>query len=231
MKLTKDPKWLPWSVLGLGCVGGALRFLLYRVAMDEKGLLMTFHPVELILWVLAAAAVALAVLFTGNDPRKRRDDQLEALGQVMAAVGIAISAAGGFKAGAGILGLVHTVFGLAAAVLLCFGAILRWQSKPEPIFCAGVACIFFALHLVVRYRGWSAYPQIQDYLFPLAGALSAMFFSYLRCDSAKWKLRRMVGLVGTFCCLAAICRSLDPALYLGAGLWMVTNLHAQGETV
>ena len=231
MKLTKDPKWLPWSVLGLGCAGCALRFLLYRIAVDEKGLLVPMHPVELILWVLAAAAVALAVLFTGNDPKKRRDDQLEALGQVMAAVGIAISVVGGFRAGAGILDLAHGVLGLAAAVLLCFGAILRWQSKPEPIICAGVACIFFALHLVVRYRGWSNHPQAQDYIFPLAGALAAMFFSYLRCDSAKWKLRRVVGLAGTFCCLAAIPKTVDPALYLGAGLWMITNLHAQGEAV
>ena len=49
MKLTKDPKWLPWSVLGLSCAGGALRFLLYRTAVDEKGLLMTMHPLALIL--------------------------------------------------------------------------------------------------------------------------------------------------------------------------------------
>lgn len=231
MKLTKDPKWLPWSMLGLGCAGCALRFLLYRNAVDDKGLLVPMHPLALILWVLAAAAVALAVLFTGNDPKKRRDDQLEALGQVMAAVGIAISAAGGLKAGAGILDLVHSVFGLATAVLLCFGAILRWQSKPEPMFCAGVSCMFFAVHLVCRYRGWSMHPQIQDYLFPVAASLAAMFFGYLRCDGAKWKIRRMVGLVGTFFCLTAICRSLDPALYLGAGLWMITNLHAQGEAV
>ena len=60
MKLTKDPKWLPWSVLALGCVGGALRFLLYRVAVDEKGLLIPMHPVELILWALTAASVCLA---------------------------------------------------------------------------------------------------------------------------------------------------------------------------
>ena len=231
MKLTKDPKWLPWSVLGLSCAGGALRFLLYRVAVDEKGLLTAFHPVELLLWLLAAATVVLAVLFTGKDPKKRRDDQLEALGQIMAAVGIAISAAGGFKAGAGILDLVHMVFGLAAAVLLCYGAILRWQTKPEPIFCAGITCVFFALHLVCRYRGWSAQPQLQDYLFPLAGAICTMFFCYLRCDSAKWKIRRVVGLVGTFCCITAICKTQDPALYLGAGLWMITNLHAQGEAV
>lgn len=231
MKLTKDPKWLPWSVLALGCVGGALRFLLYRVAVDEKGLLIPMHPVELILWALTAASVCLAVLFTGSDPKKRRDDQLEALGQVMAAVGIAITAAGGFRAGAGVLDLVHMFFGLAAAVLLCFGAILRWQAKPEPIFCAGVTCVFFALHLVWRYRGWSAQPQLQDYFFPLTGAVLAMFFAYLRCDSAKWKFRRAVGLLGTFCCVVAICKTLDPALYLGAGLWMITNLHAQGEPV
>ena len=92
-------------------------------------------------------------------------------------------------------------------------------------------CVFFALHLVCRYQGWSSQPQLQDYFFPLAGAVSTMLFCYLRCDSAKWKLRRVVGLVGTFCCLTAICKTQDPALYLGAGLWMITNLHAQGEAV
>ena len=231
MKLRKDPKWLPWLVLGLGCLGGGMRFLLYRLAVDEKGLLVTGHPLALGLWALTAVTLVLALLFTGREPKRRRDEQLEALGQVMAAVGTAISAAGGFKPGAGVLELVHMVFGLAAAVLLCYGAILRWQSKSEPIFCAGVACVFFALHLVCRYRGWSAYPQVQDYFFPLAGAICAMFFSYLRCDGAKWKLRRVVGLLGTFCCLAAVCKTRDPALYLGAGLWMITNLHAQGEAV
>ena len=129
------------------------------------------------------------------------------------------------------LDLVHMVLGLAATVALLFGAILRWQSKPEPIFCAAVSCLFFALHLVCRYRGWSAHPQVQDYFFPLMGAICAMFFSYLRCESGKLKLRRVIGLTGVFCCISAICKTMDPALYLGAGLWMVTNLHAPGEPV
>lgn len=231
MKLKKDPKWLPWVVLGLGCVAGALRFLLYRTAVDEKGLLVSGHPLELILWGLALAALVLALAFTGKEPKRVRDEQLEALGQFMAAVGIAITAAGGFRAHGGVLDLVHMVMGLAAAVALLFGAILRWQSKPEPIFCAAVSCVFFALHLVCRYQGWSAHPQVQDYFFPLVGAICAMFFSYLRCESAKLKLRRVIGLVGVFCCVSAICKTQDPALYLGAGLWMVTNLHAPGEPV
>lgn len=231
MKLTKDPKWLPWVTLGLGCVGGALRFWLYRSAVDEKGLLVSWHPLELVLWALALLVLTLALVFTGKELKRRRDEQLEALGQVMCAVGIAISAAGGFRAGAGTLDLVHMALGLAAAVSLCYGAILRWQGKPEPIFCAAMSCVFFALHLVCRYREWSAHPQVQDYFFPLAGSVCAMIFGYLRCESGKPKLRRVVGLVGTFCCMCAICKTLDPAMYLGGALWMITNLHAPGEPV
>lgn len=231
MKLTKDPKWLPWAVLALGCAGGGLRFLLYRSGVDEKGLLVQWHPLELVLWGMTALTVVLALLLTSKEPKRHRDEQLEALGQVMAAVGIVISAAGGFRAGAGTLDLVHMALGLGAAVALCFGAILRWQGKPEPIFCAAACCVFFALHLVCRYRGWSSHPQVQDYFFPLAGAICAMVFSYLRCEAAKLKLRRVVGLVGAFCCLSAICKTLDPAMYLGCALWMVTNLHAPGENL
>lgn len=231
MKIQKNPKWLPWVVLGLGCAAGALRFLLYRTGVDEKGLLISHNPLEYVLWGLTAVTLVLALVFTGKEPRQTRDEQLEALGQFMAAVGIAITAAGGFRAGAGVLDLVHMVLGLAATMALLFGAILRWQSKPEPIFCAAVSCLFFALHLVCRYRGWSAHPQVQDYFFPLMGAICAMFFSYLRCESGKLKLRRVIGLAGAFCCISAICKTMDPALYLGAGLWMVTNLHAPGEPV
>lgn len=231
MKIQKNPKWLPWVVLGLGCAAGALRFLLYRTGVDEKGLLISHNPLEYVLWGLTAVTLVLALVFTGKEPRWARDEQLEALGQFMAAVGIAITAAGGFRAGAGVLDLVHMVLGLTATVALLFGAILRWQSKPEHIFCAAVSCLFFALHLVCRYRGWSAHPQVQDYFFPLMGAICAMFFSYLRCESGKLKLRRVIGLAGAFCCISAICKTMDPALYLGAGLWMVTNLHAPGEPV
>ena len=120
---------------------------------------------------------------------------------------------------------------IAAAVSLLYGTILRWQSKPEPIFCAAVSCVFFALHLVCRYRSWSAHPQVQDYFFPLMGAVCAMVFSYLRCESGKMKLRRVIGLMGVFCCVSAICKTQDPALYLGGALWMAANLHAPGEPV
>lgn len=231
MKLKKDPKWLPWVVLGLGCVAGALRFLLYRTGVDEKGLLVSWHPLELTLWGLLLVTLVLALAFTGKEPKRRRDEQLEALGQFMAAVGIAITAAGGFRKGAGMLDLIHMAAGIAAAVSLLYGAILRWQSKPEPIFCAAVSCVFFALHLVCRYRSWSAHPQVQDYFFPLMGAVCAMIFSYLRCESGKMKLRRVIGLLGAFCCVSAICKTQDPALYLGGALWMAANLHAPGEPV
>lgn len=229
MKLTKDPKWLPWVTLALGCAAGALRFLMYRTAVDGKGLLVPWSPLELTLWAAALIVLVLVLVFTGKEPRLRRDEQLEAMGQLMAAVGIAITAAGGFRENAGVLDLSHMLLGLAAAVVLCFGAILRWQSKPEPMVCGVLGCVFFALHLVNRYRSWSAHPQVQDYFFPLFGAICSMFFCYLRCEAGKLKLRRVVGLLGCFCCAAAIGKTQDPALYLGCALWLVTNLHAPGE--
>lgn len=231
MKLTKDPKWLPWTILAMGCAAGALRFGLYRLAVDEKGLLIPWHPLELALWALALAVPVLALVFTGREPKLRRDDQLEALGQVMAAVGIAITAAGSLRGGITKLELATAAVGFAAAVALCYGAIVRWQGRPEPILCAALGCVFFALQLICRYRGWSSHPQLQDYFFPLAGSVFTMLFSYLRCESGKWKLRRVAGLTGTFCCLAAISKAPDPALYLGSALWMITNLHAPGEPV
>ena len=56
-------------VLGLAALG--LRLALYRVGVDEKGLLTPGHPLEIGAWIVTAAAAALAVL-PGKEPPENR---------------------------------------------------------------------------------------------------------------------------------------------------------------
>ena len=114
---------------------------------------------------------------------------------------------------------------------LAWGAAARLQSKKPHVLCYGAACLFFALNAVCRYRGWVSHPQFQDYLFPLLGALTMMVFAYLRCVPEKIRLRRLVGLIGGFLCLAALAKTDFLPMYFGCGLWMLTNADAPGEPV
>jgi len=53
---------LPAVAVELGFIGLALRRLLYIFAVDDKGLLITRHPLAVALWLLTALAAAMFAL-------------------------------------------------------------------------------------------------------------------------------------------------------------------------
>lgn len=217
--------------LAAGIAGVLLRLGIYARAVDEKGLLIPDHPLQIALWVLAAAVGALAVLAPEKGPREDRDFRLEALGELLAGAGLALSVPTGLPHAATALDGVRLVLCLAAAGGLALSGIRRIKGGSGHILCYAPACLFFALYLVSRYRGWSSHPQLQDWFFPVLGVIFSMLFAYLRCEPEKYRLRRTVALAGTFACFAAMAAAQDPTLFLGAGIWMATNLHAPGEVL
>ena len=229
MKLRKNPAFFAGVMLVLGLAALALRMALYRTCVDEKGLLIPGTSLELTVWAVTGAACIWAAC-SGGEPRQRLL-RLEALGELLAAVGIALALPEGLRLAVTMLDKVRLGLSLAAAVGLAWGAAARLQSKKPHVLCYGAACLFFALNAVCRYRGWVSHPQFQDYLFPLLGALTMMVFAYLRCVPEKIRLRRLVGLIGGFLCLAALAKTDFLPMYFGCGLWMLTNTDAPGEPV
>lgn len=218
-------------VLAMSLLAFALRYGLYTFGLDEKGLLIAAHPMQLCLWALTAVAVALAVLLTEEEAAQNRDSRLEALGEFLAAVGIALALLTRIPGSATVLdGLLLALCVLAAAGL-GYGLILRRMGRPMSILSCAAPCLFFAVYMVCNYRVWSARPQLQDWFFPAMGAMTAMIFAYLRCVPGRFRLRRITGLLGCFACFAALGSCADPTVYLGAGLWMITNLHAPGDAL
>ena len=67
MKLRKNPAVLPCLALLLGLVALGLRLALYRVGVDEKGLLTPGSPLEIGVWIVTAGAAAVA-LAAGKEP-------------------------------------------------------------------------------------------------------------------------------------------------------------------
>lgn len=228
MKLQKNPAVLPglMLLLGLGALG--LRLALYRVGVDEKGLLTPGSPLEIGVWIATAAAIALAVL-SGGEPAEKRNTRLEALGELLAALGILLALPEGIRTLSNTLEALRLALAIVSCAGLGYGAFQRLRGRGPSVLCYGLPCLFFALHVVCSYRGWVSHPQLQDYLFPLLGAISMMAFAYLRCVPEKYRVRRTVGLFGGFACLAAVAKVGVFPMYLGCGLWLLTNANAPGE--
>lgn len=230
MKLQKNPVLLPGLMLILGLAALGLRTGLYRFAVDEKGLLVPGTLWEIALWVVTGAACALtAWVCVRHAPN--RDPLLEGLGELLAAVGILLCLPELYLTAASPLAWVSFALALAGGGGLAASAVARLRGKTPHVLGYAVACAFFVVNLVARYRVWVSHPQLQDYLFPLLGGIDMLVFCYLRCVPGRIRIRRVVGLTGGFCCLAAIANSGLTPLYLGCGLWLLTNFDAPGDPV
>ena len=59
MKFLSNPKNLPVFSAGAGLMALVLRSLLFLLGRDEKNLLISGHPLDLLVWIVTAAAAAV----------------------------------------------------------------------------------------------------------------------------------------------------------------------------
>lgn len=236
----KHPNRLPVIVADLGLVAFLLRLSLYHFGTDEKGLLVTGHPLETALWLLAAATAIFVVAVlrkeTGSRPYKENfpGNTSAAFGCILFAAALAFTAVKGLY-GFTLLERLRSITGILAAVALIAVAVFRIQGR-RPVFLLHLlVCIALTLHTVNHYRSWSSCPQLQDAFFPMMGCIGLMLFSYYQTafdvDSGSRRMQLGTGLLAAFCCFAALPGSDTPALYLAGNIWTLTNLCSLTPTV
>lgn len=228
-----NSKYSPFLTLILGGIGAGLRGLLYALTTDGKNLISVGHPLEIGLWaVTAAAAILITVLIlplrnAENNPNRFRPSLPAALGSAAAALGIGLSVLSDGSIG-GTLGLIRTVLGIAAALSLLAVALCRFRGKMPFFGFHTVVCVFFAVQLVSCYRGWSSNPQLMDYVFSLLACVGLMLFAFyhgcLETGMGKLRLLPATGLLSAYCCMVALSGAEHWLLYLGGGIWTLTNL-------
>ena len=237
MKTLLKFKNLPFLILGLSGVGLALRWALYTFAVDGKKLLVAGHPLA---WLLALVSIAAAI-FTLVGVWNQRGSHLQednfrpskaaAFGSLAAAVGVGLTVFLQNANTGGTLGLVWKISGVPACLALAVVAKCRWDGKKPLFLLHAIVCIFFAIHMVSCYQGWSSNPQIQDYLFTLLASVGLMLFGYQQtaydADSGSHRLQLAIGLLTAFCCFVALSGTEFPILYLTGGIWALTNLRGE----
>lgn len=231
----KRPIPLPITAAVLGAAAFVLRLCLYRFGTDEKGLLVSGHPLEIALWLLAAAAAAFVVL--QSQKRKARQpysvcfpaSNRSVIGCFAFAAGILLTVMAN-RYTYSTLEFVRNIVGLLAVPALTAVAICRRLGK-RPLFgFHAVICLALALHTVSYYRIWCACPQLQDAFFPMMGCILLMLFAYYQTafdvNMKKPEMQTGTGLLAAFCCFAAMAESDTALLYLTGGIWTLTNLCA-----
>ena len=212
MKDLLNPKKLPFEVLIMGILSWLLRRGLYTFGMDEKGLLKSNHPMEIMLWlvtILAAALIILTVRKLKGSNRfadNFRPSMAAAVGHVLAAAGIALTVLLNTAPMAGAVGKLWKLFGILSAPMLLWAAFSRVQGQRPFVLTRVIPCVFFVFHLVCHYQTWCSDPQLQNYFFAFFGALGLA-----------------VGLLTMYLCIVNLAYTEYLYLYLGGAIWAGTS--------
>ena len=225
---------LPVMMLIWGIAALVLRKTLYATAVDVKGLLVRYQPLEIALTVLTVGVLTRIVLAVY---KQKGSDSYEdyrfaglpgAVGNVAAGAGILVTV---LTAAPGMGSYLETLWhylGLAAPVCLLLAAFAKIGGKKPFFLLHVVVCLFLVLHIVTRYQAWSGHPQTQDYIFALLGDMCLVFFGFytaaLEAGCGNFRMMQGMGLAGIYLCSAELARSSCPALYLGGIVWMLTEL-------
>ena len=229
-------KLLPALVYFLGGGGCMVRLMLYRYALDEKGLLVAGHPLNLCLMGLMALVLVL-VFFPEKEKAPFRALEapywLPGLGALALALALLTLEIPFFRGD-----LIEKLCGLlrlAAAAVQLWAAISHFRKK-EPFFgCNGLTGLFFALFIICAYPVWSGNPQVHRYILMVFALIGLGLTAYGQAAFATglgWpKGHFPTALLTTFLCLSAIPESGAPVFLLGGAIWAVCTLHRGNSEV
>lgn len=234
MKRFLKPAILPFFTLGAAAVGMALRLWLILGGTDARGLYTAGHPAQLMLWILVALVFAALVLFTLNLTKAPKysynypPSVIGAIGAGAAALGILLTSLRELSAAADTLATVCSFMGLACTTLLAVIALARWKGYRFNVLLHGFVCLYAMLHLVCKYRIWSAEPQLLSYCFNLfclaALAISLYFRAGFDAEAGSRRGLTISHLAAVFFGLVAIPGNPDWVFYFTVSLWMLTDL-------
>ena len=218
-----SPVFLLMAVLGF-----ALRWAVYRFAVDGKNLIVAGHPAVIALWILAAAVPVLAGLSARKAAFAPAASAPAFFGHGLLGVAVAMTALMFTSPMSGILGILWKVLGIATAPCLLAAGWQRMSGK-QPFFgLYALPSLFFAAHVVTHYQIWCSNPQFTDYAFALLACAALAVHCYHRAASGEEEgnpqILKFTALAAIFLCGAEMAQSLHPWLYLGGAVFCLTDL-------
>lgn len=226
MKKSDFPILIP--VFGL--VALWLRWQFLTTAVDDRGLLMAWHPLEIRLWVLTAAVLAAVIwVIRSKQAMPAMPKWAQWVGCLVLALAIAVSSSPATSIG--ILRTLHLIFRWAAFAAIAELSYSRLMRKAPLFLCYLVIAAFFAFHALANYQTWCRDPQMMHYVFALLSCICLMLFAYQQAARqigiGSRPVRLFTGMMGTYLCFAAFPQW--QWLYLAGGIWMLTSLERNDQ--
>ncbi len=184
MKNPFRPKYIPWFALAAGLIGSLLRLWLFSAGIDEKGLLQTAHPANILVYILTGLVFAGIFLCLRPMPKKVSyrgtfpPSILSAVGCWIAAAGIGVTVLTELAQAADTVALICAILGAAAVLGLTVVGLRRKQGIRPNSVCHAFTTLYLVLHLVCQYRHWSSETQLSVLFFRLLASVFLMLSTY-----------------------------------------------------
>ena len=214
-----------------GVTGFFLRLFLYRVGLDEKGMLVSWHPLTVCLVLAGLLSAGITLTLTWRLPGKSTcrgpAGKLPAVGSALMALGLVLYLLAPRQERPH---LAVLALGILAAAAMALSAWTQFRGR-QPYFLSYVAVsLFMAANLIGNYQAWRQVTQLMDFAPALLSVVMLMLYAFqLAQGSLAQATRRSLagyGGMGIFLCLTAASGIEPAALYLGGAAWMITGLLA-----
>lgn len=232
----KKTGFLPLVPVLAGGAALLLRKNLYALALDQRGLLVSGHPLSYALWavvLLGAGFIFWNVRKLGGSDAYEDNfatSRVAFAGCILLAVGLPVTVLNVTPSGTGTVALLWKILGFLSAPAVAWAGVSRYQGKKPFFGTHAVLCLFLLMHMVSRYQVWSSNPQLQDYIFELLASLVLTLFSYycaaFEADMGSRRMQLTTGLLAVLLCPPALFGSEYRWLYLLGAVWALTNLCA-----
>ncbi len=233
MKRPASYKLLPLLPVGTGGIALILRLALYTMK-NESGLLPHNHPLYIATLILAVATALIVGFFvfrldgsseySVNFPDRRACG----FGALFAGLWLIRTAFTVWESSVIRLDDIWTALAFGAVVCFITVSILSLKGKQPHFALFFFICLYFAIHMVCRYREWSGNPQVEDYIFSVFGCIFLSLFSYHRAaftlGSGRRRMLLFSGMMAMFFCLPMIIHGNDREFFLAGFIWAGTNL-------
>ena len=231
MKRFLKMKYLPLAVLGSSIITYLLRTLLWASGIaSNDGLLPTGSWPDVLSWIMVGLTLAFLGFCTGflrgnNKYAGNFPASLPAaLGMVLAAASICVTALVELTTGADSVGTASSLFGILSTFAMIALAYGRYKGFRPNMLLHSIVCVYLMLYLVSHYRLWSSAPQLQSYAFELLAIVFVMLACYQRAafDAGKGNRQSYTffTLAALYFCIAALPGCDNPVFFLGTATWM-----------
>ena len=232
MTLAVKPKLMKALLGTAGVLGLALRSVLYRSGVDQKGLLIQGYWADSAIWILTATVVVAIALWCRQLRAPEEYEEafprslFSTVGTVFAGIAFLLSPTVG--APSSTFASIEVVLRMAAAASLIMVSYCRFQGKKPLFLLHCIVCVYLALRLVCQYRLWSADPQIQNYVFYLGAHIALMICAYqLAAFDAGFGSHRKLwaaGMASIYLSTLSLVEGSEPFFLIASIVWIWTNL-------